>query len=158
MDQVYSQASLQLPTVPADFESRAGSNKTDLAKAIFALLQGAPIVGINPADPNNFDLGTIVNRITALETNQAAYKIQQRVVSLTGVNNDILTYSFADMATTNYTVNICIITPSGGLSGTITWSLVANSKTGTGCQIYIKGDATAYQVELTATENKNLGG
>jgi hypothetical protein len=156
MDNAFTQARLKVPKVPADFASKAGSSKSDLAQAIFDLLQGARILGINIDEPNNFDLGELTNRITALEDGHKTNLIQQRVVSNTGVANGTLIFTFDDMQTTNYVVNVCFITPDTGPAAALTWSLVANSKTGTQCTIFIKGDATAYQVELTVTENKAL--
>lgn len=156
MDNAFSQARLDVPVVPSDFESKAGSSKRDFAVALLLLLKGASIIGINPSEENNFDLGELANRISALEKAQDATKIRQRVVTMTGIANGVLSFTFDDMQTTDYTVNLCFITPNTGPAAALTWSLVANSKTGTQCDIYIKGDASAYQVELTVTESKNL--
>lgn len=154
MDNQFSQVSISVPEIPADFEARAGSSKTDLASAILLLISAAQVNGIDLSQPNNFDLAQIQNRLTAVEASVEKQQLNQRTVGLTGIANGLLTIPFDDMPSTNYWVNLIFITTNTNLN-TVTWGLITGSKQTNQCQVRIDGDASPYQIEVQILENKS---
>lgn len=155
MNNDFSQVTIKVPTIPDDFEAKAGTSKTDLARAILDLIQnGSQLNGINLDTPQNFDLNQIQNQLDTLTTGVTAAKLQQRTVSLSGIDSGLLTIPFDDIGTTNYMVNAIVISTNTNIN-TVTWSLIAGSKTSSQCQIRIDGDASPYTVEVQITEIKS---
>lgn len=154
MENEFSNAAIVPPAVPADFEARAGATKTDLVRAIFQLLRSSQVSGFSPTTDDIFDIGEIVNRLTKLEATVTANKYEDRTVSIAGVANGLLTVSFDDIGTNNYSVFVTLLT-ANPMANTVTWSLISGSKATNGCQLYIKGDASTYTVEVHIVKNIN---
>lgn len=153
MTNVYSQVTAKVPEVPADFEARAGTTKSDLARAILQLVSQSEFNGINLDSPDNFDLNEINNRLTATEEGVTKATRAQRVVSMSGIANGLLTIPFDPMPTNNYQVDLIFVTPNTNIN-TVTWSLIENSKATNQCQVRIDGNANPYKIEVTITEVK----
>lgn len=154
MTNSFSQVTIKVPTIPADFEAKAGTTKTDLAEAILALISGSQLNGVNLDSPDNFDLNEINNRLKSVEEGVINAKVQQRIVELNGIANGLLTIPFAEMPTANYSVNVAFVTPNTNIN-TVTWSVIQGSKQVSQCQIRIDGDANPYKLEVTITEIKS---
>lgn len=155
MDNSNSRPSLDLPTVPSDFESRAGSSRVDFAKALFELLKGATITNIVNDEPNPFDLGSVQAALTALtaEFNQNGTP-KQRLITVQAVTNGLITIAFDDIGTTSYKVSAIFLT-NGADINTVTWSLVDGSKATNQCQIWVDGTAAAYKLEVHILQVNN---
>lgn len=143
MDNVFSQPALELPEVPADFEAKAGSSKTDLVKAIFTLLKSATISGINQSSPQPYDLAALEKQVTELQ-DQATKTPIIRSVLKAGVTNGNITAAFEDVGTTNYLVSVEPVVPDGDIN-TVTWAVIDNSKKTNEVTIRIDGTGATYQ-------------
>lgn len=153
MDNEFSQASIEVPVVPANFEATTGNSKRSFAAAILALLRGASIRGINVEQPQNFDLAELQNRITKLESDAAANTLRQRTIPFTGiVSGTVTTVPFEDIGTLGYWVDVCFTTANAAL-GSATWSLIEGSKQTAQCQVRVDGTAGPYKFEVHVITN-----
>lgn len=155
MDNKNSAPSLQLPKVPSDFEAKAGESKTDFVNAIFALLAGSQIIGVNAAEPSPYDLASIQSQVQANTT--AIQKLNRpiRRVTLAGVNNGLVVVPFQDIGTTNYEVDVAYLTPNVNFDP-IQWSIIKNSKQGNQVQLRLDGRSGAFEIEVTISSMEGI--
>lgn len=155
MDNQFSQVTIEIPTVPADFDATAGNTKRDFAVALLDLVSKAQLLGINLEQPNNFDLATIQSRLTTIENTANSSKLKQRTIRISGIDSGALVVPFDDIGTTNYWVNLIVIVPSAALANTVTWALLDNSKQTNQCTLHIKGTGSIYTFEIHILEIKS---
>ncbi len=151
MDNVFSQPGLDLPEIPSDFESKAGSSRVDFVKAIWELLATARIKGITPTSPQPYDLTSLQAAVEELQQNPQP---KFRSVLKDGVANATITVAFPDIGTAAYFVNVVFVTPDTNIN-TVTWSVVDNSQTTNEVKIRIDGDASTYKVLVNIIEKVN---
>lgn len=155
MDNPFSQAQLQLPTVPADFDSRCGSSRRDMAIALFELLRSAQITGVTVESPSNFDLTSLQRSVESLSAQVSQNSLpRQRVVNMAGATNNEIIVPFDDIGTTNYWVNVIVVSAAPGDINTVTWALIESSRQTNQCQIRIDGTGAGYQLMIIITEIK----
>lgn len=155
MDNVNSQPALQLPIVPADFETRSGSSRVDFANALFELLKGALVTGIVQAQPSPYDIGAMQASITELQVRiEEVAAPKQRSIIMNGVNNGLVIVPFDDIGTTDYAVDLAFITPNVNIN-TVTWSIIDGSKQNAQVQLRIDGSAATYKIHVNILERKN---
>lgn len=151
MDNTNSAPLLELPTVPSDFEAKCGTTKTDLVKAIFQLLQGAKISGINSESPSPYDLAAITAQTES--NSKAIATLEQRKIRraiLNGVSNGVVVVTFQDIGTENYEVELAYVTPNENFDP-IQWSIIENTKTSQQVQLRLDGRSGAFHIEVTIT-------
>jgi hypothetical protein len=111
MNNVLSEPSLVLPEIPTNFESMAGTSRTDFLRAIFDLLEGTKITGIT-VESSPYDLEALTAQVQQLQADVDAIKLRQvRKMSLSltaatgaGALNVILISPPLDNA--NYVVSV----------------------------------------------------
>lgn len=141
--------------MPLDIEAKSGTSKRDLILVIFSLLKQTRIEGINQDTPVNFDYTAVQNQIKEFNTRIDTLGRRQRVVTLAGVNNQVLIVPFEKFEDgfTNYSVDVVFVAPDGNIN-TCTWAIVEGTKTDSQVQIRIDGSASHYNLEITITERK----
>lgn len=157
MDNLASQPSIVPPTVPADFEAKAGNSRVDFAKALFALLAGAKISGIIAAEPSPYDLAAISSQLAQIQI--AADKIIARTprrIVLAGIANGVLTVPFQDIGTVNYQVDVAFVSPNSDLPDSLMWAIIKDSKQTAQVNIRVNGNAAAMDIEVTITPMDNI--
>lgn len=147
-----SQPTLLLPVIPADFETKCGTSKTDFAKAIFQLLASASVTGITPTGGTPYDLARIQSQLEALQTtvDKTVARTPRRVI-MNGVINGIIVVPFQSLPSTNYQVDVAFSTPNETLPDALQWSIVAGTKTVNQVTLRINGNAGTYGLEVTIT-------
>lgn len=152
MDNVNSQPAIIPPTVPGDFESKAGASKSDLARALFELLAGAKIAGIVLSEPSPFDLSSLAAQVETLQA--AVDEILQRKIRrvvVAGIANGILIVPFQDIGSVNYQVDVAFVSPNTDLPDSLMWSIIEGSKATSQVALRINGNATSMDIEVTIT-------
>lgn len=157
MDNITSQPALVPPTVPADFDAAAGNSKSDLTRAIFALLASSKITGIQASEPNPFDLGTLAGQVASLQAavDKIVARTPRRVV-MAGIVNGIVIVPFPDIGTTDYQVDVAFVSPNTDLPDSLMWSIIKNSKSSNQVSLRINGNAAAMDLEITITPMNNI--
>jgi hypothetical protein len=153
MENQVSQPTLELPNIPDDFETTAGTSRRDFAQALFDLLESARILGITQASPTPYDLAAIVSDIETLEAGLAAVSKIRRVITVSGVNNGEVTVPFQSVGTDDYQVDVAFVWTSGGAFPAIQWAIVGGSKTATQVKIRCDGTAATFDLEVTIIVN-----
>jgi len=142
-----SNPSLSIPSLPSDFESRAGSSKTELARAILELLAGASIQNYPTSAEDQFDLANFQQRLEDLEQNfEDAIKPIRRV-RLNGIGNGTHIFSFEDVGDTNYGVATCFWKTGTG-SDEITWFFDNAAKTSSEVTLVLEDLTGTIDVEV----------
>ncbi|MCG3778245.1 MAG: hypothetical protein JW388_0958 [Nitrospira sp.] len=146
-----STPSLAVPSLPADFESRAGSSKTELARAILELLAGANIINYPTSAEDQFDLANFQQRLEDLEQNfEDAVKPIRRVrINGIATAETTTTFTFEDVGDTNFGVCVTIIdetTADIGASGR--WFVQSATRTSTSVQVTTIGYAGTFDLEV----------
>lgn len=151
MDNQNARPTLQPPNVPADFESSAGTSRTDFATALLELLKESTIEGVNPENPTSFDFSALQAQVTALEADMQNIKARTpRRVIMSGVTNGLVVVPFQDVGTANYQVDLAFVTPNVNFPA-INWAIINGSKKSDQVQLRIDGDAGSYSMEITIT-------
>jgi hypothetical protein len=156
MDNANSQPQIQTPTVPVDFEAKAGTSKSDFARAIMQLLQGAKIIGITPDAPSPYDLAALTSSVQILEEKVANIDRPIRRISMQGVNNGVIIVPFQDIGTENYAVSLAYVIASGTNPDPIQWCIVQNSKKTDQVTLRLDGKSSDYPVEITIIGMDNV--
>jgi hypothetical protein len=140
MNNIESEPSLLLPEIPTNFEALAGTSRTDFAKAIFELLAGAKISGIN-VEPSPYDLAALTAQVNQMQLDVnllKARKVLKFSITVTSNNERVISFG-QDLGTTNYTVTAVYTSPKGANIPTVTWSVVDKQST----YVTIRQDGTA---------------
>jgi hypothetical protein len=149
MDNKYSQPTLVLPEIPANFEEDAGTSRVDFANALFAVLRKATVTGITQTQPAPYDLTSLAAKVDALEEQKVP---KMRSVIVTGVSDANVSVGFADMGTTDYIVLTQVLADSGVNIPTVTFSVVNNSQLSNGVTIRCDGAAVGLQILVSIIE------
>ena len=155
-DNEFSQPSLVLPSIPPDFEAKCGSSKTDLIAAVFQLLAGSKIAGVNPVNPTPYDLASLSAQVqgnTDAINNLQLRKIRRAI--LAGANNGVVVVPFQSIGTTNYQVDLAYVTPNTNFDP-IQWSIVENSKQDAQVTLRLDGRSGAFDIEVTITSMEGI--
>lgn len=152
MENQTSQPALVLPAVPPNFDSIAGTSKSDFANALFEVLKGAIISGIVSSTPIPYDLAALTTDVAQLKLDVAALNKKVRYVTVSGVNNGEVTVPFQDIGTTNYDVDVAFVWTSGGAFPAIQWAIVGGSKLSFQVKIRCDGTAATFDLEVTIRE------
>lgn len=156
MDNANSQPQIQTPTVPVDFEAKAGTSKSDFARAILQLLNGAKIIGITPDAPSPYDLAALTSSVEDLQEQMDMANRPIRRVIMQGVNNGVIIVPFLDIGTSNYQVAVAYVIPAGTNPDPIQWCIVKDSKLPTQVTLRLDGKSSDYPVEITITGMDNV--
>jgi hypothetical protein len=156
MDNANSQPQIQTPTVPVDFEAKAGTSKSDFARAILQLLSGAKIIGITPDAPSPYDLAALTASVEDLQQEMDKVNRPIRRITMQGVNNGQIIVPFQDIGTKNYSVSVAYVTPSGTNFDPIQWSIVENSKQTSQVTIRCDGRSATFPIEVTIVGMDNV--
>ena len=149
MDNANSQPAIVTPEIPTDFESKAGTSKTELAAAILALVRTSKITGIQPDQPSPYDLAALTSQVEGHETRIVKLESRKiRRVSLNGVNNGLVVVPFQDIGTTDYKVDLAYVTPNVNFDP-IQWSIIEGSKLSNQVQLRLDGRSGTFQIEVT---------
>lgn len=149
MDNKYSQPTLVLPEIPANFEEDAGTSRVDFANALFAVLRKATVTGITQTQPAPYDLTSLASKVEALEEQKVP---KMRSVIVTGVSDANVSVGFADIGTTDYIVLTQVLADSGVNIPTVTFSVVNNSQLSNGVTIRCDGAAVGLQILVSIIE------
>lgn len=154
MDNLFSKPTLELPEVPPDFEKAAGITKTDFLRAVFALLGGTTIKGINIDEPTPYDLAALSATVESILSDFDRLDVEIRRAVLDGVNNGAVIVPFQDIGTNNYQVDVAFLTPNINFDP-IQWSIVDGSKTTSQVTLRLDGRVGPFKIEVTIRELKD---
>ena len=150
MDNSNSQPSIVLPVIPADFESAAGTSKTDFLKAAFALIAASEITGIQSNEPSPYDIGVLAGYIkTILADLDEIKKRRVRRVFMAGISNGVVIAPFPDIGTTDYQVDVAFVTVDTDLPNSLMWAIIKDSKSSNQVSLRINGNAAQMDLEIT---------
>lgn len=152
MDNLYSPITLVTPELPSNFEALAGTSKTDLIKAAFAILEQAKIEGVNPTQPTVIDIGQLASQIESLAADVAALmQVKPVAVTVSGVTNDIVIVVFPDIGTDVYKVQA--ICRGANASFTANLMIIDGTKKSNQFQMKVTGAASGYFIDVLIFPN-----
>lgn len=153
MENQTSQPTLVLPAIPPNFDSIAGTSKSDYAAALFELLKGAIVTGIVSSSPIPYDLAALTTDVAQLKIDVAALNKKIRRITVSGVSNGEVTIPFQDIGTTNYDVDVAFVWTSGGpFPDSLNWAIVGGSKQTFQVKIRCDGNAATFDLDVVIRE------
>jgi hypothetical protein len=148
-----SNATLQLPTVPPDFN---GGKGVEFAQALFNLLSSTRIAGLAAEEAASMDFAALQQKITDLQDQLDLSTRKFRHIVMTGVTNAEMYVSFPDIGTTQYGAwAVPVIAQGEDPASNVVAYVIEGSKENNQCKFRIEGPGASYKLEFFFLEYKD---